>query len=460
MLFDFKFIFSSSMFKKLIRHILIFGLVHSYVLLNAQLSNSIDAINNYKAIILKPEDKYNEFNSIIEEQLTKILKTSNFSEILNTKALLSAEGEYCDWLTLRYKVKNTSASSVILLAEFEFIDCDYTIVYQSTHTTKSGFYNKKAVLKATNNALSDFNTYAYAYNPPEKKPEQKIEEAVLAETVVKESISETSEIQYRGGTDPLKGLDVASAKQDIQIGNYYALIIGIDSYSNEWPELKNAVHDAQTISDVLNKNYVFHHITTLYNSQATRTNIIKAFEGLISSVNSNDNVFIYYSGHGEFNEAINKGFWVPVDAKSKSMSDYISNNDIQSFLSGIRSKHTLLVSDACFSGDLFRGKTLSIPYEDSYKYYYKVHSLPSRKAISSGGIEPVMDGGRDGHSVFSYYFLRALNDNSKKFYDAGEIFERIKIPVVNNSEQTPYYSPIKNTGDEGGQFIFIQKDIE
>ena len=44
-----------------------------------------------------------------------------------------------------------------------------------------------------------------------------------------------------------------------------------------------------------------------------------------------------------------------------------------------------------------------------------------------------------------------------KYYDASQLYNDIKIPVVNNSEQTPKFSPIKNTGDEGGQFIFIKK---
>lgn len=116
-----------------------------------------------------------------------------------------------------------------------------------------------------------------------------------------------------------------------------------------------------------------------------------------------------------------------------------------------------MVSDACFSGDIFRGKTLSVPFEESEKYYKKVAELPSRNAITSGGIEPVMDGGRDGHSVFAYYFLKTLKENKKKYYDASEVFEKIKIPVTNNSSQSPKYQPINNTGDEGGQFIFIKK---
>lgn len=250
---------------------------------------------------------------------------------------------------------------------------------------------------------------------------------------------------------------MAQSLRSIEIGEYYALIIGIDDFEGDWSPLRNAVNDAQSIQNLLEGKYQFHHIRTLYNEEATRENILEEFEWLMESLSEKDNLLIYYSGHGYYNEQLEKGFWVPVDAKTKSMHQYISNEQIRSFMGGIKAKHTLLVSDACFSGDIFRGETLSIPYVNSTKYYHKVYSLISRKALTSGGIEPVLDGGKDGHSVFGYYLLKSLESNQNKYLDAGELYNSIRIPVINNSEQTPGYNPVNNTGDEGGQFIFITK---
>jgi uncharacterized repeat protein (TIGR01451 family) len=262
---------------------------------------------------------------------------------------------------------------------------------------------------------------------------------------------------FRGGSDPMKGLNVAQAMKTVQVGEYYALVIGIDQYSGEWPKLQNAVNDAKSVAQTLSGKYTFQYLKTLYDQDATRDNILNEFEWLMKNAKENDNVLIYYSGHGEYIQSMDKGFWVPFDASSKSVSKYISNEDIRSFLTGIHSKHTLLITDACFSGDIFRGKTMTIPYDNSTKYYQKVYSLTSRKALTSGGVEPVMDKGKEGHSIFAYYFLQALGKNSDKYIDAGQVFDFLKIPVVNNSYQTPLYSPVRNTGDEGGQFIFILK---
>ena len=275
-------------------------------------------------------------------------------------------------------------------------------------------------------------------------------------TEVDRTIAQTYS-DFRGGADPMKGLNVAQAMKDVTVGEYYALVIGIDNYSGEWPKLMNGVNDAKGVAATLSQKYSFNYLKTLYDKDATRDNILKEFEWLMANAKENDNVLIYYSGHGEYVESMDKGFWVPFDATSKSISKYISNEDIRAFLSGIKSKHTLLVTDACFSGDIFRGKTMTIPFDNSTKYYQKVYSLNSRKALTSGGVEPVLDKGKEGHSIFAYYFLQALNKNLEKYFDAGQVFEFLKIPVVNNSYQTPVYSPVRNTGDEGGQFIFILK---
>lgn len=243
----------------------------------------------------------------------------------------------------------------------------------------------------------------------------------------------------------------------VEDSRFVALIIGIDEYKGTWNRLNNAARDAKAVEEVLKKQYNFSLVKTLYNEAASRQAIIGELEWMVANLKPSDNLLIYYSGHGDFKETLNRGFWVPADATSNSTSNFISNPDLQTFLGSIKAKHTLLISDACFSGDIFRGGSQSETAEVNEKYYSRVNSLVSRQAITSGGIEPVMDGGKDGHSVFAYYFLKALKENTQKYVDATQLFDAIKIPVVNNSSQAPKFSPIKNTGDEGGEFVFYKK---
>jgi WD40 repeat protein len=266
---------------------------------------------------------------------------------------------------------------------------------------------------------------------------------------------ETNYEQKSRGSLVVSKADIPSAS--VESGRYVALIIGIDNYQGTWTKLNNAVNDAKAIEDVLKKQYNFTLVKSLYNEQATRQGIISQLEWMVENLKTNDNLLIFYSGHGDFKTSLNRGFWVPVDATTNSTSNLISNPDLQTFLGSIKSRHTLLVSDACFSGDIFRGGEQKAEKAVNEKYYNRVNSLMSRQALTSGGIEPVMDGGRDGHSVFTYYLLKSLKENQQKFIDAEQLFDVIKIPVVNNSNQAPKFSHIKNTGDEGGEFIFYKK---
>ncbi len=244
-------------------------------------------------------------------------------------------------------------------------------------------------------------------------------------------------------------------------GKYFAVVIGINSYAGYWPSLKNAVNDAEGLAKVLKKYYFFDTVYTILNEEATRRNIIQKFEWLTKNITKNDNLLIFYAGHGQFNKALNKGFWVPIDAKSNSVADFISNNDVKTFLSGIPSKHTLLITDACFAGDIFRGKPAqSIEFDPNNmeKYYQEVYRKQSRLALTSGGIEEVSDAGKDHHSIFTFYLIKALQENTKKYLDANQLFNEFRIAVTNNSEQTPMLQVVRDTDDEGGQFIFIRKE--
>ncbi|MGD1845942.1 MAG: caspase family protein [Salibacteraceae bacterium] len=252
----------------------------------------------------------------------------------------------------------------------------------------------------------------------------------------------------------LDNIQQANAQQ----GKYYALIIGIDDYGGEWSPLKNAVTDAQAIAQELRSNYQFDEFIELYDTSASRHNIIRQFEWLGANLRPEDNLFIYYSGHGEYRANLGSGYWVPADAMSRSTSAFISNADIQAYIKGIQAKHTLLIADACYMGELFRGQSQAGPENANLNEYFEaLKEKKSRQAITSGGIEPVKDGGGGKHSVFAFYLLQSLTQNESPYLLAGQLFQTLQLPVANNSNQTPQFHSLTNTGDEGGHFLFIRK---
>jgi hypothetical protein len=78
----------------------------------------------------------------------------------------------------------------------------------------------------------------------------------------------------------------------------------------------------------------------------------------------------------------------------------------------------------------------------------------SRTALTSGGLEPVTDGGGSGHSVFTKALLDALIENAEAI-DGQALFAMVRRPVVLNADQTPAYADIRSAGHDGGDFILV-----
>jgi len=233
---------------------------------------------------------------------------------------------------------------------------------------------------------------------------------------------------------------------------YYALVVAIDDYkSNEWGALKTPVNDANAIKDILIGKYGFEEVIYLYDEDATRANIINYLDRLAQNVTSNDNILVYFSGHGV--ELGNEGYWVPADAKGKERSELIPNSEIKNALAKTEAKHALVMIDACFSGAIFKSSNLFLENDGSEEYYKKVDALVSRQAITAGGLEPVLDG-QGEHSIFAKYMIKYLKKNQKSVLDAGELYEMLKYPVQANSPNVPRFGHIQNAGHEGGQFTF------
>jgi hypothetical protein len=79
----------------------------------------------------------------------------------------------------------------------------------------------------------------------------------------------------------------------------------------------------------------------------------------------------------------------------------------------------------------------------------------SRTVLTSGGLEPVLDGAGGNHSVFASVFIDILNEN-EQIMDATELFEKLRRPVMLHSPQTPQYSDLRLAGHEGGDFLFYR----
>jgi len=247
-------------------------------------------------------------------------------------------------------------------------------------------------------------------------------------------------------------------------GVYRAIIIGNNEYKdskNIWGRLNTAVSDASSVAKLLKDEYGFEDVNLLLN--ATRRQILGALSGIASKSQANDNILIYYAGHGYRNEDTDEAYWIPVDAQGWDDSYFLSNARIKEKLSVIsaRAGHTLLVSDSCFSGSLLRGGNRGISLaQRNEPYLRKVAKRKSVQIVAAGGLEFVDDDyRRSGHSPFTYFFLHELRDNTDELLTTTELSTSLTRQVGNNVQQTPQSGVLHGAGDEGGEFIFRRTKI-
>lgn len=237
-------------------------------------------------------------------------------------------------------------------------------------------------------------------------------------------------------------------------GRPWFLGVGINKYTH-FPSLSNAVKDVQDLLALLMDRYQFkkEHATLLFDEEATQANIIAALDGYVEQLRPDDNLLLFYSGHGHLNQRTGRGFWIPVDARPGQAARYISNSLIKNYIEDIPTRHTLLISDSCFSGALFvRGATRSSLAID------ELEQRRSRWALCSGRHDELVNDGNPGeNSPFTSSILKVLGQNQAPKLNILKVVDEVTELTRAIYRQLPEGNPLFDAGHEGGQFIFHLK---
>ncbi len=270
--------------------------------------------------------------------------------------------------------------------------------------------------------------------------------------------------QAGGGAQASSGSTggVGAVPANVRLGNNYAVIIGNNNYQDAaYPTLQSAVSDATAVSQVLKTRYGFQ--TTLL-PNASRLEILTALNNMREKLGPDDNLLIYFAGHGELQGR--QGYWIPVDAKASTATTWISNAAISDILTTIKSRHVLVVADSCYSGTLSRSAvpsfdTGALSSDKWTAWVEKMLSGKSRTALTSGGVQPVPDTGSGKHSYFTRAFLNVLQDNNRML-EARRLYREVSSSLAlaaidSPIAQSPGYAPIQFAGHESGDFFFVPK---
>jgi len=197
-------------------------------------------------------------------------------------------------------------------------------------------------------------------------------------------------------------------------------------------------------SHLIALGYPERNIVLLGGSKATKTGIVKNVESwLPANVNEKSTVFVYYSGHGAPDPTTGKSYLVPWDGDPQFLDDTAYPvARLYEKLGALKAKRVIVALDSCFSGAggrsvLAKGlRPLVSKVDAGNPGGGKVLSLTASGPDQvSGTLED------QGHGLFTYYLLSALNE---KHGDAsvGDLYGFLKPKVQDaarrqNRDQTP-----------------------
>lgn len=238
-------------------------------------------------------------------------------------------------------------------------------------------------------------------------------------------------------------------------GKSFALVIGIDDYSDGWPRLSNAIKDARTVAAELERRGFEVELVIDPDSAGLRT----AMERFIFEKGSDPEarLFIWFAGHGHTVKG--EGYLVPSGAPGpdtgwRFRKAALSLRSFGRYMREVESRHVLAVFDSCFAGTIFNTARSRPPAAIDL-----ATTQPVRQFVSSGEAEQVVSD--DG--TFARLFIDALNgleptaDANRDGYVTGTeigLFLSDKVTNLTDGAQTPRYGKLKALELDRGDFVF------
>ena len=277
-------------------------------------------------------------------------------------------------------------------------------------------------------------------------------------------LSRTREPSSQADPDASYGTGTGVSADDKDFGRYYALVIGNQDYER-MEDLASPLSDARRVAEVLQARYGF---TVQLVTDANDLTILQAMNNLRNVIRENDNLLIYYAGHGSRIRAgtYEIGYWLPTNADRPPDDSYwIPTEQVTKVMATTRAKRVLVVADSCYAGLLGEDPATRFSLAGDPSVYRSPGFIDlrfpnrSRLLISSGGDMPVLDNQGNGNSVFANAFIDALENNDRILSTPAlfiEVRQRAFEAAANQAfEQVPEIKAIVKAGHESGDFFFV-----
>ncbi|MEX2234984.1 MAG: caspase family protein [Cyclobacteriaceae bacterium] len=239
----------------------------------------------------------------------------------------------------------------------------------------------------------------------------------------------------------------------------YAVIFATDQYDH-WGDLVNPVFDSKAIATDLTNMYGY-KVEMVEN--ATQDVVLKKLrEYAEKKYKPLDQVFIFFAGHGTYDQTFGEGFVVTRESQVNDVgkTSYLSHNRLRSIVNNIPCDHIFLAMDVCFGGTFdavlasSRGGEEEV-YREQNKAEFITRKLTykTRRYLTSGGKTYVSDGIPGKHSPFAKNFIEALRSRGGRdgILTLPELYS-----FVERLKNQPRFGEFGDNAP-GSDFIFVLK---
>ncbi len=243
-------------------------------------------------------------------------------------------------------------------------------------------------------------------------------------------------------------------------GRYYALVIGNADY-DLLDDLATPVSDAQRLADVLEQRYGF-NARLLPNSDDAA--LLRALNSLNEELDENDNLLIYYSGHGNRRESgvYDTGYWLPINAEpAPNDTFWVPTEQVSGHLARLKARRIIVVADSSYAGLLADNPAFLLATDmanlQSEAYVDLRFPNRSRLLMTSGMDFPQQELGQDDQSVFADALIEVLEGNDSVLTAPALFLQVLEELEERRPELNPQFKAIKRAGDEVGDFFFVRQ---
>jgi hypothetical protein len=236
----------------------------------------------------------------------------------------------------------------------------------------------------------------------------------------------------------------------------YALIFATDKYDN-WKALVNPVFDSRAIAESLTKTYGFS--TEIVENPNQAQVLDKLREYAEKKYNPMDQLFVFFAGHGFYDETFKEGFVVTRESlpDDPGRNSYLRHSVLRSTINNNPCQHIFLVMDVCFGGTFDENANHRALDDETYSVASQSDIIgrklrfKTRKYLTSGGKEYVSDGIIGKHSPFAKQLLEALD---KGMGGDGILTTAEILSYVETLKTAPQFGTF-GADQLGSDFVFV-----